>query len=528
MSNHRFSPAIEAEFNRHKIDRTLTLSILDRFNRGELGNSEPVRFKSIPRIDGKQIVDLTGALEYSVPAAEARQRLADLFDPEEIGTIGRIKDGLLHVSGGELQRLGLRLLPYTAYGILNGGSASSYVDDKKNRAFSEQLYEIAKDSFEAAAAEARGKPKGVSPAFIHPDGTPGPSFLELKLRSLLQLSLQYRQLFGRPVADDTSLGMLPVFQMTSEYTDVQLAEAFSTYSRSPLLRDLDIERHPAILSPLSARQPLIAAYTHSSAGTPKGLFTRAWGRPDSLLPLPGGHGQNFAVLTDIYQKLRRAGKRFAYLGNVDNLGNTINLAALAIMALSGSRGGFEFSYKTAVDIKGGVLVRDQQDRLNAADIGPAISKEELLRAEKSGVPILFNCATGIFDLEYLSKNVDFIAGNLPTRFSDQNKDAGRYSQAEQITWEVIGMLKEPLILAVDKYKRFLASKLLMENLMTSGIGLDNEQFPSDMKALSGRLYLGLQNMLKSSYGMRLTGGRWEPVPATDLAGAVPPLDVEKD
>lgn len=522
MSDHTFSPAIEAEFERHKIDRTLTLSILDRFNRGELGNSEPVRFKNIPRIDGKQIVDLTGELEYSVPAAEARQRLADLLDPEEIGTIGRMEDGQLHVSGGELQRLGLRLLPCTAYGILNGGSASSYVDEKKNRSFSEQLYGITKASFDAAAAEARGKPKGVSPAFIHPDGTPGPSFLELKLRSLLLLSLQYRRLFGRPDADDTSFGMLPVFQMTSEYTDVQLAEAFSAYRHSPLLKDLDVEEHPAIISPLSARQPLIAAYTHSSEGTPKGLFTRAWGRPDSLLPLPGGHGQNFAVLADIYKKLRQAGKRFAYLGNVDNLGNTVNLAALAITALSGSQGAFEFSYRTAVDIKGGVLVRDRQDRLNAADIGPAISKEELLRAEKSGAPILFNCATGIFDLEYLSDHVDFIAENLPTRFSDQNKDAGRYSQAEQITWEVIGMLEKPLILAVDKYKRFLASKLLMENLMTSGIGLDKEEFPPDMKALSERLYRGLQNMLKNSYGMKLRGGRWEPVPPADFTETLPP------
>ena len=29
------------------------------------------------------------------------------------------------------------------------------------------------------------------------------------------------------------------------------------------------------------------------------------------------------------------------------------------------------------------------------------------------------------------------------RFSDQNKDAGHYSQAEQVTWEVIALMEDP-------------------------------------------------------------------------------------
>ena len=38
--------------------------------------------------------------------------------------------------------------------------------------------------------------------------------------------------------------------------------------------------------------------------------------------------------------------------------------------------------------------------------------------------------------------------NLPVRFSDQDKDAGRYSQAEQVTWEIIGMLEDFISLAL--------------------------------------------------------------------------------
>ena len=518
MSATVLSPAVEAEFSRKHIDRQLTLSILDRFNRGDFAGIEPVRVSSIPDIDGKQVVDLSASPAYSVPVKQAEERLTELLPSDNFKEYGTIRGARMHFSSQDLRRLGLRLLPCTAYGILNGGSASSYVDEKKNLAFSEKLYHISGDAFSAAAELSRGRSKGSSPAFIHPDGTPGPSFLELKVRSLLIQSLQYRHLFGKPKQQDNSLGMLPVFQMTSDYTSVDAAAAFEGCRHNPLTAGLGSELHPCIISPLTARQPLIAAYTHSSEGSPKQLFTSAWGTPDSLLPLPGGHGQNFAVLADIYRRLYKGGKRFAYLGNIDNLGNTVNPPALAILALSGSQGAFEFSYKTAVDIKGGILVRDQRNRLNAADIGPAISKEELQRAEEGGGPVLFNCATGIFDLKYFAENIDTIAEKLPTRFSDQNKDAGTYSQAEQITWEVIGMLDKPLILAVHKYERFLASKLLLENLMTSGIHLDHPAYPSSLKQLSMSLHSGLKNLLAGPYGMRLRGKKWVPVQAEELKG----------
>lgn len=505
MNTRSIDPSLEAEFRKKHIDRELTFSILDRFNRGEFDHLGPIQVESLPQIDGKQIIDMTGSLEYECEIDHCRLIAADLLPGKPLVGLGREENGRIRFNRQELHQIGMLLLPKVAYGILNGGSATSYVDEKKNRSFSEELYSLVSPVFEEAAVISKGKPKGVTPAFINPDGSPGPSFLELKMRALMLQAMRYRKTFGPSVSE-----LLPLFQMTSLYTVEEVHTALQEYRNSPYLHYFDREMHPSILSPYTAVQPLIAAYTHSSEGRPKKLFTRAWGAPDTLLPLPGGHGQNFAVLAHIYRALYARGYRYAYLGNIDNLGNTIDPVAVALLALSGTQGAFEFSFKTPVDVKGGILVRDKSGRLNAADIGPAISKQAVQQAESSGTPILFNCASGIFDLEYLSNHLDAIAHELPTRFTDQDKDAGRYSQAEQITWEIIGMMDAPLILGVHKYDRFLASKLLLENLMTSGIGLDSDTYPAELAPLAHKLHSGLQKVLMGPCGLKEENGRWVP------------------
>ena len=263
----------------------------------------------------------------------------------------------------------------------------------------------------------------------------------------------------------------------------------------------------AVLETASAAQPLIAALTHSEEGRPKRFFLNAGEEQGRPLGLPGGHGQNFQVLTPVYRRLHRQGKRFVYLGNVDNVGFTIDPISLAILALRGGQGGFDFSFRTPVDVKIGILVYDQNGRLNCGDIGPAISREEMLAVEARGTKILCNCASGLFNLDYLAPNVDRIVAELPMRISDQDKDAGRYSQAEQVTWEIIGMLDEPIIFGIDKYKRFLAAKMLLDTILTSGVSLEAAQ---KIQPTAPALAAGLRDVLRGQYGLELQEGRWRP------------------
>jgi UDP-N-acetylglucosamine pyrophosphorylase len=312
--------------------------------------------------------------------------------------------------------------------------------------------------------------------------------------------------------------LLPFFQMTSIHTHEELATAYDEYQESPLLRDLIARTGLDPTRAESAQQPLISAYTHSEAGRPRRVFSEAWGKSDAPLPLPGGHGQNFLVLSDIYRRLHASGKRFVYLGNVDNLGFVPDPVEIAYLALSGKQAGFDFAFKTPVDVKGGILVRDDTGSLTCADIGPAVSKEDVAAAQDAGKPILFNAASGLFSLDYLVPNLDRIVRGLPTRFTDQDKDAGRYSQAEQVTWEVIGMLDDFVVFSVEKWDRLLAAKLLLETLMTSGIRIDDPAYlesddpAADLRGTARQLHAGLTRKLREDFGMRLDGELWRPDP----------------
>ncbi|HET7838666.1 MAG TPA: hypothetical protein VFL04_02815, partial [Rectinemataceae bacterium] len=168
----------------------------------------------------------------------------------------------------------------------------------------------------------------------------------------------------------------------------------------------------------------------------------------------------------------------------------------------------DFSFRTPVDVKGGVLVETADGRRTVADIGPAISFGEVQRLEATGASILFNCATGLFDLDWLVPRIEDIGRRLPVRFTDQDKDAGRYSQAEQVTWEVCSLLPGFLAFAVDKFERFIAAKLLAETVLTSGIGRGDPRIGPELAATSQALHAGLERKLSGPYGLSLRDGRW--------------------
>lgn len=506
------TPELQNRMQELSIDIPLTREILARLNDPSRKEPETVKVSGLPGIDGKRVLDRRGDAPVELPEGTVTRMLRELDLPGELAGSGVKQNGTIRFFRRDLEKIGLALLPRVAYGVLNGGSASSYGDHKKNRGFSEPLFNLCREPFERAAALCEGRAKGITPAFIHPDGTPGPSFMELKMRALLLRIRQYQKCCGK----SGPVPLFPLFQMTSVLNDRQINDTLAGYAASPLLAGLIAETGVDITAVETGIQPLVAAFTPGGPGEPKEIFTSAYGKTGEPLPFPGGHGQNFAVLKDIYQTLRRQGKKFVYLGNVDNLGNLPDLAGIALLALSGKEGAFDFSFKTPVDVKGGILVEDQRGRLNCGDIGVAVPREEVEAREKEGTPILFNCATGLFNLDVLVSRLDDIIENLPLRTSIQDKDPGRYAQTEQVTWEVLGMLDDFLVYGVDKNERFLASKLLLENLLTSGIGLEDPRFPrdpdpaKDLYRMGEQLHRGLKAKLTGEFGLVLRGRRWEP------------------
>lgn len=515
-----FTDELARNMQDQQIDLGLTRKILDRYNQGCYEHVETVKVTDIPSVDGTTIIDVTGDLRLELEVEAARRqfkRLGLQIDPLRFGAVS---GGVIAFDRPALAEIGVHLYPLLSYGILNGGSASSYFDHKKNEAFNADLYRICRSQFEVLEDLAKEKSKGLAPAYLNQDGSRGASFIELKMRSLLIEILRYQTKVGSSAA-----ALAPLYQMTSVYNDQLLQDAYDEFQDSPYLKPLIAATGVDITRALTGVQPMLAAFSHSEDGRPKTIFTSAYGKSNQVLPMPGGHGQNFQILRTVYETLLAMGKKYIYLGNVDNLGYTVDPVNLALLALKQKQAGFEFSFRTAVDIKGGILVRDQKGRLNCADIGPAIHPQEVLRAESAGKDILFNCATGLFDLEYLLANLDRIIDELPMRFSDQDKDSGRYSQAEQVTWEIIGILDDFLIFGVDKYRRFLAAKLVLENLMASGIALDNPEYPvatdpkHDLKSIAIRLHKGLTYCLEQVYGMQQLNGHWEPKSPDELKKA---------
>lgn len=501
MADTMISDALKADMLAKGVDFQATQMILADFNAGLYDGITAVEATGVPPVDGVSIVPANASMRYSVPVAVARERLA---------TFGLgLPPGIMHdgvevtLDRAALEDLGERLYPVTAWGVLNGGSATSYADRKKNGSIGPGVFDAIKAGFDLLAPRCENRPKGITPAYVNPDGTPGESFLILKMRAALLRAARYVERFGQPERP-----ALPFFQMTSDGTDAQLTAAYASYTNHPWIAPLIALSGTDPTRPRSAKQPLLAAFTHSTEGKPRRIFDRAYGKPDSAIALPGGHGQSFRVLANVYRNLLADGYRYAYIGNVDNVGYYPDPAELAVMALSGAEAAFEFSWRTPVDIKGGVLVTTADGRRTIADIGQAISFDRVKALEAAGERVLFNCATGIFDLQKLVPRLDDIARRLPVRVSDQDKDSGTYSQAEQSTWEVVGLLDSPLGFAVEKGERFIAAKLLAETVLASSAS--TVTLPDNVAATAVMMSEGLRAVLNGPCGLRLIDGVWVP------------------
>jgi hypothetical protein len=520
--------SVRANLEAAAISVPLTEHIIEA-SRGGRYNPSPLQVERLPPINGRNIIEFTADSKaaMAIKPEDLLGKLADFGLAPQQGAIllqaadiGAFSDNSAPVtlSHRQLARLGIYFLPLVSFGLLNGGSASSYFDQKKNREFNPLFFGNLHSLVESYAIKWSSRPKGISPAFLVPGSPTQPdySFLALKLRAWLLLLRKYQcasRTLPFKLPWDGLEKVMPCFQMVNRLSADDIETALQAYRTSPLLADLISETGIDICAVATGIQDMVAAFTPPAADGSRDIFLKAWGKPGTPLGMPGGHGQNFKVLEPVYRSLRAAGKRWAYLGNIDNLGYLPDPAALAAMALGGHAAAFEFSFKTRMDLKGGVLVATPDQRLTCGDIGQAVPNELIAATEARKSPILFNCATGLFDLEWLVPRLESIQRELPIRFSNQDKDAGRYSQAEQTTWEIIGLIDQPLILAVEKRERFLAAKFFLDCLLTSGFARDMvavDESDKELQEMGNSLNEGLLALLGNKYGLRREGTCWLP------------------
>lgn len=504
MSTKTINPDLISSFKRDGVEIDRVLRFLDDLNSRKFGEEKPAGPFTIPEIPHPSILDVPSLSCWTMPLVAAQERFSELSIPITPESIGVKSGETISFDKAGLEKIGIYLYPKTAYGFFNGGAASSYADVKKNSALSEDLFTVFQERFDMLAEVCRGKPKGITPAYVNDDGTPGFSFQLLKFRMLLAHKERYFRLTG-----STPPVLLPSFQMTSVHTDDAISSAMKDYERDPILTAIADRIGCAPVDIYTGVQPMMAAITHSSEGLPRKIFDRAHGKENAGIPIPGGHGQNFEILAPIYRDLQKKGIKYIWIGNIDNMGFTVDPLLLAVFALSGKSAAFETSYRTSMDIKGGILVSDPEGKMTCVDIGPAIKPQDVLAFEAAGKRILFNCGIGLFDLDRLIEQLDDLPYKIPLRITDQDKDAGLYAQAEQITWEIIGLVPDPLFFAVRKTERFIASKLLMEMLSTS--------FPREAASVSAigevsvDLNRGLECLLEREYQLTKKDGRWVPV-----------------
>ena len=213
------------------IDKDFSRRMLDELNmhRLELLN---VSIKSFPDKRHKSIFNLSG----DIIKLKFEKRLVENNLKKYIDNFSEFlrseEEDFYIFTGDELERLGLALYPYLSFGILNGGSATSYVDILKNSDFNEELYLLYESKILEAKEAFKDLPKGITPAYINKNGSYGFSFLALKIRHLLMLSKRYMDLYGVSVKPS-------MFQMTSFKTNTFISKFLNDIFDEDLIKNFN-------------------------------------------------------------------------------------------------------------------------------------------------------------------------------------------------------------------------------------------------------------------------------------------------
>lgn len=522
----RFSAQELQQLTAANIDHQLTIELLHNLKRQRTAGSQSGRLE-IPEVDGRQIIDCRGEVKLQTHRDRSIARLAKYlpYDYLKAHIIPRLQQ---HTTADSIQwnrelltEVGRALYPLCAYGVLNGGSATSYIDPIHNRRMSAPLFEEWHTMFEHAKEQYAHLPKALCPALYNRNGRAGPTFMELRARHLLRASMQMDREGGEGVR---------LFQMTSQSNHNAIVqateEAFAHWHRGKPNRAVRAQYRDTSRGggALCAPQPLLATFAHHGEAelaleTTPPLFRSASaaanasaGHASASPPLgpyglPGGHGQSLYVLRPLLQKLLAGGTRFVFLGNIDNLGYTLNPIGLAYLVLQDGEALFEAVPRSAVDVKGGVLARRAADgKLCNAELGSdGVDIETVITSERAGKSVLFNCAIGLFDLERLLLKLDDYLARLPVHCLHKKTARGEYWQLEQITWDIIGLIDAPYILVGNKTERFLAAKLISETFLLSGLPIKTA---GDLIEIASQLHGAMQTVMADDYGIVYRAGEW--------------------
>ncbi|HVP30724.1 MAG TPA: UTP--glucose-1-phosphate uridylyltransferase [Myxococcota bacterium] len=156
---------------------------------------------------------------------------------------------------------------------------------------------------------------------------------------------------GRSFLDVLALQVLALRRAHGARLPLVLMDSFRTRDDSLAA----LRRHPGLETdvPLDFLQHKVPRILASD------LSPVVWPRDPSLEWCPPGHGDLYLALatSGVLERLRRAGYRYAFVSNADNLGATLDLALLGWFASEGAPFAMEVADRTAADRKGGHLAR---------------------------------------------------------------------------------------------------------------------------------------------------------------------------
>lgn len=157
-------------------------------------------------------------------------------------------------------------------------------------------------------------------------------------------------------------------------------------------------------------------------------------RNDSLLPLskqrfgnrcsyPPGHGDFYQSImrTGVLDQLIKAGKKYMFIANADNLGASVDLRILNQMKKTGAPFIMEVTEKSRADVKGGTLIRTQNRSLRLLELAqvPKDYVEEFKSIKKFK---MFNTNNIWINLQELKKKLQNNTLHLDVIVNKKNLD----------------------------------------------------------------------------------------------------------